>query len=411
MVEKVQNAYKPHITHDMHQMGSTSARIFMPPFDDPYDPNIHPILARAQAEVGMAMASALISEGKEGVEFLSRYDLWTPARQYMVYHGQPRILTEIASVNLADPFVNPAGRDKGLGPQEARATYPLPYTKGEWRLSQIVDYGVTAALAGIRHVSKYRTMWIENFYKVHQDWVSWKRKPYAFVIPAEQRDPLATYELLDIMKTGEVEIHEATAPFTAGGRSYPAGSRVIKLAQPYGSFAKTMLERQVYPDLRLFPGGPPKPPYDVTGHTLWMLMGVRVDAVDQPFDATLQPVRDLKPVAALMPPRPKWAYVFGPESNAGFRAVAKLQKANVPVFRAARETQVNGKTIAPGAWIVPTGEPSGRILDEVSRQTGLQVMGTDRALNVSSPSGWGRGTSSRWRARSTTARSRGRPSS
>ena len=62
---------------------------------------------------------------------------------------------------------------------------------------------------------------------------------------------------------------------------------MIKTAQPYGAFAKTMLEKQNYPDLRLFPGGPPEPPYDVTGHTLWMLMGVTVDAVDKPFDAPL----------------------------------------------------------------------------------------------------------------------------
>ena len=240
-----------------------ASRIFVPPFDDPYDPNVHPIIAQGIMTVGQAMASALVSEGKGGVEWLSRYDLWAPARQYMVYHGQPRILTEIASVNLADPLVNANGAP--MGPQEARWNFPLPYRKSDWRLRDIVDYGNTAAFAGMAHVAKYRTAWLENFYRIHADWVNRTEAPYAFVVPAAQRDPFETFEMLDILRIGEVEIHQAKAPFKAGGKDYAAGSWVIKTAQPYGAFAKTMLERQKYPDLRLYPGGPPKPPYDVTG--------------------------------------------------------------------------------------------------------------------------------------------------
>jgi hypothetical protein len=381
-VEKIHNAIKPIITHDMHQMGSTGARIFVPPFDDPYDPNIHPILAQGQAAVGNAMASALIAEGKTGVEWLSRFDLWAPARQYMVYHGQPRILTEIASVDLADPIVNPAGKDVPFGPQESRATFPVPYTRGDWRLRQIVDYGITAAIAGISHVARYRTVWLENFYKVHADWVNRKAAPYAFVIPAAQRDPFETYELLDIMRIGDVEIHQAKAAFTAGGKSYGAGSWVIKLAQPYGAFAKTMLERQKYPDLRLFPGGPPKPPYDVTGHTLGMLMGVQVDQIEQPFEAGLELVTNLKPATSAMPPQPQWAYLVGPESNAAFMAVARMQAAGVPVFRSSREFDVNGRNYAAGTWIVPPSLEATLILTEISDKTGLQVTGADKPTGV-----------------------------
>jgi hypothetical protein len=381
-VDKVHSAYKPIITHDMHQQGTTGSRIFVPPFDDPYDPNVHPILAQAITSIGNAMASALIAEGKTGVEYLSRYDLWAPARQYMVYHGQPRILTEIASVDLADPFINPAGKDLPLGPQEPRWNYPVPYTRSDWRLRQIVDYGITAAFAGILHVAKYRTTWLENFYKVHADWVNRKTAPYAFVIPAAQRDPFETYELLDILRTGEVEVHQAKAAFAAGGRQYAAGSWVVKLAQPYGPFAKTMLERQNYPDLRLFPGGPPKPPYDVTGHTLGLLMGVDVDQIEQPFEAQLELVRTFRPALTPMPAQPRWAYLIGPESNAAFIAAARLQAAGIAIYRAAREFESSGRKFAPGAWIVPPSPEATRILADVSIAAGLPVAGADKPIAV-----------------------------
>jgi hypothetical protein len=380
MVERVQNHYKPAITHDMHQQGAGGSRIFVPPFQDPFDANIHPILALEQSNVGQAMATALIAEGKEGVASIEGYDQWTPARQYMLYHGQPRILTEIASANLADPYVSPSGQP--LGPREARQNFPKPYSKAEWRLSQIVDYGVTATLAGISHVAKYHTEFLTNFYKVHKDWVNWRGAPYAFVVPASQRDPLATFELLDVLRTGAVEIEEATAPFTAGGKSYGAGAYVIRLAQPYGAFAKTMLEKQVYPDLRLFPGGPPKPPYDVTAHTLGYLLGVEVDAAAAPFEAKLTRVTDLKPRQSPFPASPRWAYAVGPESNAGFVAVARLQAANVPVFRTDTARTAGGRAHAPGTWIIPAGADARRVLEAVSKETGLVVSALDEPLGV-----------------------------
>ncbi len=389
-IEAVQNKYKPIISHDMHQQGSNGSRIFVPPFTDPFDPNMHPLLALGQATVGQAMASALIGEGKEGVAWTENYDMWSPARQYMVYHGQPRILTEIANSggNLADPYVNPQ-KGRPLGPQAPRATFPVPYSKDTWTLGQQMDYGITAALAGMSHVAKYGREWLYNFYTVHKDWVNYAKGPYAFVVPAAQRDQFATYEMLEILEFGDVEIHRATAPFSANGKPYAAGSYVVKTAQPYGGFAKTMLEKQVYPDLRIFPGGPPEPPYDVTGHTLWMLTGVTVDAIDKPFDASLEMVKKVAPVPTAVGARPKGAYLVDPGSYGFFKAVAELQKANVPVYRAAKAFDgqpSTGSGQAPrysaGTWIIPPTAAAQPIIEKAAKELGAPVSGADRVPAV-----------------------------
>ena len=106
-------------------------------------------------------------------------------------------------------------------------------------------------------------------------------------------------EMLELLDTGDVEIHQAKAAFTADGNDYPVGSWVVLLAQPSGAYAKTMLEKQVYPDLRYFEGGPPIPPYDVTAQTLGMLMGVEVSQVEGKFEADLELLEAITPPPAL----------------------------------------------------------------------------------------------------------------
>jgi hypothetical protein len=379
-VEKIQNLFKPTVTHDMHQMGQNGPRIFVPPFDDPYDANVHPLLVAGQAQLGLAMAGALAAAGKEGVSYNSQYDLWAPARQYMVYHGQPRILTEIASANLADPYRSPKGEP--LGPRESRWNHPVPYSKAEWRISQIMDYGMTAVFAGLSHLAKYRREWLSNFYRVHRDWVERNEPPYAFVISKDQRDPHALRQLLDLLDFGEVEIHRARSALTVGDKSYPPGSFVVPLNQPYGAFAKTMLEIQVYPDLRYYPGGPPIPPYDVTGHTLGYLVGVEVAPVNEPISADLERLERPVPEAQPMPPRPRWAYAIPAETNAGFLALNRLSAEEVPVYRAGAAFESAGRSFAPGAFLVPDSTRSQRILRDLAARASLPVYGLDAAPPV-----------------------------
>jgi hypothetical protein len=154
-----------------------------------------------------------------------------------------------------------------------------------------MDYQLIAMESVSFQAAARREDFLRNFYRIHERALA-RKTPYAFVVPSAQRDSGATRKLLETLSFGLVEIERAEAPFEAGGKRYTASSHVIRLAQPYGPYAKALLERQDYPNLRQYPGGPPKRPYDVTAHTLPLLMGVDVDAVLEPFTARLRRVTD-----------------------------------------------------------------------------------------------------------------------
>jgi hypothetical protein len=284
-VEHAHNEWHPQIVHDIHQMGNNGARIFFPPFIDPYEPNVDPAIITGVNQLGAYMAAELTMQGKRGVVIDAIYDGFSPARAYQHYHGGIRILSETASANLASPIRQSEEDMRGGRAYDAAVAsrnYPLPWKGGAWGLPQIVDYMEAGALALLTNAAKNRRYFLENFYRINERAVNgWPEWPAAWVIPGEQANTAGVSYVLNILTTGDVEVHRAESSFTAAGRTFPAGSYVIPMQQPYASFAQTMLEVQHYPDLREYPGGPPRQPYDVTAHTLPLLMNVEAVPIDE----------------------------------------------------------------------------------------------------------------------------------
>jgi hypothetical protein len=277
-IEHAHNAWHPQIVHDIHQMGGTGARIFFPPYIDPLERNIDPAILAGVNQLGSWMAASLIGEGKRGVVINAIFDAFTPARAYQHYHGGVRILSETASANSASPMQVPRERVTGGRGYDAGTqswNFPAVWEGGRWGLPEIVDYMESGALALLTNAARNRRYWLENFHGINQravdKWVAW---PEAWVIPADQANTPGLQYVLRILTMGDVEVHRAEGAFEAEGRRFAAGSYVIPMRQPYASFAQTMLEVQEYPDLRQYPGGPPERPYDVTAHTLPLLMDV-----------------------------------------------------------------------------------------------------------------------------------------
>jgi Zinc carboxypeptidase len=285
-VDEVINPWHPQILYDIHQMGSNGPRIYLPPWVDPIDPNVDPILVESMNALGTETALEIGQTGKQGVLIHGVYDFWSPLRDYISLHNGLRVLTESASVNIATPINIPFERlDKGIGYDAKVSTwnFPDPWKGGEWHLHDIVDYQLDAFFSIANNAAQYRERYLNNFYQIGLRAVNRSSGPYAYVIPAEQTDSAVTARLINILRTGGVEVEKATADFEADGKHYGRGSYIVLLGQPYGNFAKTLLEVQDYPNIPEYPGGPLQRPYDVTAQTLPLLFGVTADAIKTKF--------------------------------------------------------------------------------------------------------------------------------
>ena len=130
-------------------------------------------------------------------------------------------------------------------------------------------------------------------------------------------------------------MHRATAPFTVGGKQYPAGSFVVKAAQAFRAHVMDMFEPQDHPDDIPYPGGPPRPPYDVTGYNIAYSMGIKYDRILDGFDGPFEKVPDLVTVtpgvAATLQGGSPAGYLLSHQMNDAFVAVNRLLKANEEV--------------------------------------------------------------------------------
>jgi hypothetical protein len=277
----------PEVVYDVHQMGNTGARMFVPPFADPVNPNLDGMLVEAINQVGTTMAGALADSGYTGVAHQISFDLWwhggnrtVPARHNMI-----GILTEAASARLASPV-----RLTSLRQPERGVNYPSPWPGGWWRLRDIVDYELVTSEALVRLAAHEHPAFVSRFVKLGRRAVDAGRagQPAAYVIPADQRDEGARAQLANVLIADGVEVWRSRSPFAAGGKTYLAGSLVIPLAQPYRAHVKDLFERQAYPARYAYPGGPSLPPYDVTGWTLPLQMGVAVDSIGSAVQADLE---------------------------------------------------------------------------------------------------------------------------
>jgi hypothetical protein len=289
-VDKIHNVWRPQIVLDVHQQGINGARQFLPPYMPPVEPNVPKQIVEGFTELGTYMANDLRKKGLQGITTGTTYDAWTPARAYSHYHGGVRILSETASARLATPvdvkFEQLGTAPGGLDAKKESPNFGPVWKGGTWKLRHITDYMTATAFSLLDHAADNREKWLSRFYEIGKEAVRPRKdgELFAFVLPPQSDN--RREKILDIMDRAGVKV-EHPLRFKIGGAAYPDETSVIRVDQPYGAFAKALLERQSYPNL-LDNNGHPIAPYDVTAHSLPLLFGVKVDAIHQNFSYKVQ---------------------------------------------------------------------------------------------------------------------------
>ncbi len=345
----------PQIVYNQHQQPAFPARIFIPPYAEPLNPNLPAPVMEGINLIGSAMAERFARENKPGILSYYGFDAWWNGglRSVPAFHNMHGILTETAGFAYATPREYrptefPERFGNGLPTREPSVFYQRPWMGGKWTLRDAIEYMLTADFAILDLASARSSHFLMKAWEMARASIEAGRqgKPFAYVVPARQWDGSSALEMLRRLAGAGVEVKRARADFQAGGKSYPAGSYVLAAAQPFRAYLVDLMEPQKYPEMRSGATGPTKRPYDIAGWTLSMQMGVAVDRIDEPFQADLELEREPKPPTPTLDHR----------ENSSFVAVAELLKRNRRVRWAADGAILteSDERFAQGAWELKT---------------------------------------------------------
>jgi hypothetical protein len=196
-----------------------------------------------------------------------------------------------------------------------------------------------------------------------------KRDARGYIIPANQADlPTAIKFLNALIRTG-VFVHQATDAFTVDGKTYPAGSFVVKTDQAFRPHVLDMFEPQDHPNDFAYPGGPPVPPYDAAGWTPAYLMHIQFDRITTGFDGPFQRLpfgETIAPPAVQIPT--SGHYLLSSKANDSFKLVNALLAQGFEVYR----------TTQNGDFYVGSGSKVRNALQKLNEQTGVHIQAVSR---------------------------------
>ncbi|MFC1628922.1 M14 metallopeptidase family protein [Gemmatimonadota bacterium] len=439
--------WNPQIVYNHHQTGPSGTILFAPPYRDPPNHNLDPLIITSIEQVGVAMHGRFVQEGKGGSTMRSgaSYSIWWNGGQRTTpyFHNMIGILTEMNG--NPTPMQIPYLPDRQISSNDL----PLPVEPGIWHFRQAIEYSMTADMAILDYASRNRDHLLFNIWRMgmssiergsrdnwtvlpkwidaenevggrNRDRAAWEaalhvpanRDARGYILPSNQGDFPTAVKFVNVLMKNGIDAHRATRDFSVNGKQYPAGSLVIKAAQAFRPHILDMFEPQNHPNDFAYPGAPPTPPYDNAGWTLAFQMGVEFDQVLDEFNGPFEKIDWLAEVPAgeVHGSTEPAAFLMSSRVNNATIALNRLLKAGYSVYWITEPIEIaavtDESTFAEGSFYIPAQRGVQAMINELAAELGLEFAaleepGSGRALNLrpvriglwdryggSMPSGW-----------------------
>ncbi len=440
MNRQLYHEWFPQIMYNHHQTGPLGTVLFVPPFRDPASYWFDPLVMIGIDQVGSAIQSRFLVEGKPGATSRggSSYSVWYNGglRTTTDFHNMIGILTE--TIGNPTPMEIPFVPERQISSEILRS----PVSPQKWHFRQSIEYSLTANYAVLDLASRTKDQLLFNMYRMGRNSIdrgskdNWTitpskmakveelvakdraaegtgrggsgaaltgppslnadaadvfgrgqrgvdlkywamlhtpeaRDPRGFILPANQPDFLTATKFVNtLIKTG-ITIHRATADFTVAGKSYPAGSYVVKAAQAFRPHLMDLFEPQDHPNDFAYPGGPPRPPYDNAGWTLTYQMAVKFDRILDDFSGPFEKIEGFAKVPIGGVKGSGAGYLLSHRVNDSFVAVNRLLKAGEEVYWLKKPVNSGMTAGEYGTMFIPSKASTKAILDKLATDKGL----------------------------------------
>ena len=422
----------PQITYNQHQSGPAGSVLFISPFRDPFNYNQDPLVPIGIELVSSAVHNRFLTEGKGGAvtRDAAPYSTWFNGgvRTAVGFHNQIGLMHEI--IGSPTPMSIPLVSTKLLPDSKQ----PLPIGPQQiWHLSQSIDYVISADRAILDIAAKFREDFLYRIYvagknsiergskdywtvtpkriaaleaatvKYKEDqknntanstagesrggrggqsvpselWTKLNtpesRDPRGYIIPSDQVDFLTATKFVNALLKGGVDVHRATKDFVVAGKTYPAGSYVVKAAQAFRPHLRDLFEPQDHPNDLEYPGGPPKKPYDLAGYTLAFQFDIKFDRILDGFDGPFEKIKGLlkAPAGKITGVAKPAGYLLSHQINDAFTGTTKLLASGQEVYWLTAPLTIKGKNYPVGTIYIPAKTTTPAAVQKLASEVGL----------------------------------------